>query len=182
MAVIALMGIILTLGATAGRNFWLVQSLYSGRDGVLTQFRQLQGRVVSESNPNVYGVRLVDNSTTYDVVRYLPASGTNPASCAKLYSGSPNSGLFGGGVKITLLSPTASPYPGFPVPASGTPAGICNTALSGSATDQYVFFYARGTAGVTPGASTGSVQLTQPALNRTLRLTVTSLTGRVDST
>lgn len=176
LAVIALTSILLTLGASAIRFFWLGRALTGERDQIFTNLRTIQQQVVSESNPLIFGAWFkvttpsTDNgSTQWGTVRYRPAdtaAGT-AASCT-----STATHRMDGGVQIADAD------------FSNTIAGsvtvtdvinLCKTQVSAaaSATD-FALFLARGT------ATSGCVTLNQPRRDMDdVTVLVSQLTGRV---
>lgn len=177
LAVIAITSILLTLGATAIRFFWLGRALHGERDQIFTNLRSLQQQVVSESNPLVFGAWFKvtttatdDGSSQWGTVRYRPAdtSAGTPATCT-----STSRHRMDGGVQVSSadfvdsLSGVASVADVIATCRSQVPS-------SASATD-FVFFLARGT------ATSGCVTLNQPRRDmEDVTVTVYSLTGRVE--
>ena len=53
----ALLAVIVAIGASGFRSYWLLQSLESAQGDVATQLRQIQARAASESHPYIYGAR-----------------------------------------------------------------------------------------------------------------------------
>lgn len=160
LTAIAIIAILATIGATALRQFWLVRTLYGAQDEVATQLRQLQGRVVAETHPLVYGARFVPASGTWGLVRYDPDAST----CVQYESRTLPGGL--------VIDATTD----FDDTATTT---FCRGSLLDSngvvvdGSGEYVFFYARGNA--TPGI----VGIRSPVLSRSRTLTVGGVTGRV---
>lgn len=184
MAVMVIAGIILTLGATALRTYWLTQSWTGAADEVVSQLRQQQARVTSESNPLVYGIRFpVAGSSTLGLVRYNPGP---PVTCEQYATATTNSGFGVGGAQVVF------PDTSYPAPPSGygfqgsAETNFCaaSITLAGggavtspplSTSDEYAWFYARGTA--TPGRLT----IRHTALpGKSISVTVEQLTGRVE--
>jgi prepilin-type N-terminal cleavage/methylation domain-containing protein len=179
LAVMALASIMLTLGAGAMRNYWFVRSLQGGAEEAQNLMRRLQSQVTSESHPRVYGLRFTSGSGIVGLVRYesgncaqprtttLGGSGFGSAGAQATFpntsysltqTGPSNFGFWAGGADPSVVPETAA----------------CRTQLSGASTDQFVWFYARGTA--TPGR----MQITVPALpGRSRTIEVRQLTGRV---
>jgi prepilin-type N-terminal cleavage/methylation domain-containing protein len=178
LAVLALTAIMLTLAFPATRTFWLAQSLYGARDDMITEVREIQGRVVSESFPLVYGVRFTDqgswNATgKWGRIKFDPnGGGPGVARCTQIGTGTFNAGVFNATVSIQSLSFGGS-----------TEQTVCRASLYDSSgavipstgSDVFVFFYARGT------ATGGSMVLDQPNLgpSKDITLTINSLTGRI---
>jgi prepilin-type N-terminal cleavage/methylation domain-containing protein len=157
LSAVALVAILMTLAAGALRNFWLTQALHGGRDGVITQLRAQQERVVSESHPLVFGARFREGSSDWALVQFDPR--TNQCSQTREMR-------LDSGVRVAAAS--------FSEVGSLAPiVAECRSDLGAATGDDFVMFFARGT------ASAGSLTLRQPALGRELGVTVTALTGRV---
>jgi hypothetical protein len=158
-----LLVVLLGLGVFALRQFWLNHSLHGARSEVVTQLRQIQQRSVSESHPLVYGVRFRAGSSTYGLVKFNPqdTATTTDDTCSEM-----STVTMGSGVRIASASFTS---------ATGI-TSLCKSQISGASSDQFVFFYARGT------ATEGTLSFEVPALpGRTLSIGVTPITGRVSS-
>lgn len=163
MAAMAITGVLLTLGAFAARQYWFVRSLQTAQDTVVTALRSVQQRAMSESHPNVYGIRFLKGTSTFGVVRY-DASAPTP-TCTVV-----NQQQLGNGTVFT--SDTDTDFPDVP---SMTDA--CRNAAPGSADYEVVFFYARGSTNAT--TAVGSVELSQGQTGATKKVVVSRLTGRV---
>ena len=166
LVTISLVAILLTLAASALRQFWFVRSLEGGADQVVTQLRTMQQSAVAESNPIVYGAAFVEDTETWQPLRYLPpttAGGSGTCDPA-------------GGLKYLDAGVVFSE-----VDFSGEPAGLdatdavdaCAEDAPGADDDGFVFFLARGT------ARPGTVTLYQPNLDRSEIVEVVGLTSRV---
>lgn len=161
LVAIALASILLTLGASALRTFWLVRSLEGGADGVVTQLRELQESAVSETHPIVFGAHFDVGTSDWKLVRYDP----------RLASGSQCSIAGTRRFDMGVLVNSAS----FEVDAVASAA--CMPLIPGSAATEFVFFFARGS------ATGGSVTLVHPSLEGRSRITtVLPITGRVERT
>lgn len=161
--VMALTAVMLTLGASAFRNFWLTHTLDGSADEVVSQLRRVQARTTSESNPLVYGVRFRHGSSEWDVVRFDPRDD----SCVFEDRNTMTGGSFS--ADVVVLDPS------FNVAADAPELLTCRDQLSGVTTaDRFVFFYARGT------ATHGTLKLHQPNLgsSKDRTVSVTGLTGR----
>jgi prepilin-type N-terminal cleavage/methylation domain-containing protein len=159
LVAMALSAILLTLGASALRNYWFVRSLHGAQDQSVTQLRDLQARVVSESHPLVFGLRFEPGQSDYSIVEYRPATTTSAEKCTETDQS------FDSGVVVKSAAFST---------ASGITA-FCKGAL-GAATSQFVFFFARGT------ATEGNLVLEQPHLaGKSVKVTVTPITGRVEA-
>lgn len=156
LAVIMLMGVLLSLGAFALRNYWLVQSIEGGKSELISGLRGAQELAVTESQPLVFGVRLKVGSSDWDIVRYDPEP---PATCSV-----ERPSTFPAGLVVSAASFVES---------SGI-TSACRSQIPNATTDQFAFFFPRGT------ATSGSVTLRQPALGRTTSLSVLPITGRVE--
>ena len=164
LVVFVLIGLVTTFGVGAVRHYWLVRSLSSGRDTVAAQLREVQQRSLSESHPNVYGVRFRKGTSTYGIVKYV--AGT-PGTCTAVTQQTLD------GVEFANDSETD-----FPDVAGLT--SLCRAAAPASDDYEIVFFYPRGS---TNASSTiGSVKVRQPSLNRSKKISVSRLTGRVTTT
>jgi hypothetical protein len=140
------------------RQFWFTQALYGGRDEAITQLRAQQERVVSESHPLVFGARFRAGSPDWALIQYDPATNTCSSTRAM---------RFDSGVSVVDAS--------FSEAGSMAPiVAECRSDLAVPNTDKFVMFFARGT------ASAGTLTLTQPALGRSIALTVRPVTGRVE--
>jgi prepilin-type N-terminal cleavage/methylation domain-containing protein len=157
LTVLGLTAVLMTLSAVAVRHFWLVRSLEAAGDQVTSELRGLQQQVTAETHPLVYGARLREGTRTIGFVRYNVTAGT----CTEY-----DTRTLEGGVVLTAAD--------FAEPSF---IGTCRAATG--ATDEYVFFYARGSAtqGL-PSAGRG-MTLSQPSLGRTLNVGVVGITGRV---
>lgn len=190
LTAIALAAILMTLGAAAFRQYWLVQSLHGGAQETQALFRGLQSRVTSESHPLVYGARMpVGGSQIVGLVKYDPAGGGGGVpTCVQYATDSLNSGSMSAAAQLTFPDVTysASNPSGFGFVESAettfcrtsgnltTPSGGTVTSPSVATTDQYVWFYARGT------ATAGRVQVVVPVLpDRSRVVQVAGLTARV---
>lgn len=157
LAAMALSAILLTLGASALRTYWHNRSLHGAQEQAVTQLRQLQTRVMSESHPLVYGARFTPGTSSWSTVEYQPAAGGDPERCTQ----TPRT--FESNVRVASASfSNATGVTSFCAAELGVPAS------------QLVFFFARGT------ATEGSVALENASLpGRSLGFTVKPMTGRV---
>ena len=168
LVVMAITGVLLTLSAGAIRHYWLVQSLDSATDEIVSQLRRAQSRTTSESNPLVYGLRFRAGSPSWDVVRYDPGTSvapTRPETCRY----EDRNELGGGVVVLAPVSVAISP--------TAPELVACKAQLNGALdTDTFVFFYARGTA-----TAMNDLAVHHPTLGsaRNKTIDVTALTGRV---
>lgn len=160
MVVMAVTGILLTLGAFSIRQFWHVRSLNGAQDTIVTQLRQAQQRSVAESHPKVYGVAVLPGQSDFAVVQGTAT--TNACSVV-------NRQKLGDGVVFTSNSNLGT---------ATTMTTNCRTAL-GNNSYLMVFFYPRGTASVGAVAANQLIELSQPAIPRTKGIQITPLTSRV---
>ena len=157
--VLALSSIVLSMGAFAVRNFWINRSVEGSADAVVSQLRQLQERTVSESHPLVYGARFKVGSSSWGLVQYDPkGEGSADDSCKEVGTRQLEKGVV---VKTVSFSDVAGV------------TTLCRTAISGAGSDQFIFFFARGS------ATEGSLVLEHPARTKTRTVSVSAITGRV---
>ena len=154
LVVMSLVALLVTLGAGAARSYWLKQSLYGAQDEIVTQLRQVQTRVVAESDPLVYGVRFKTGSDNFWVTVYDPRSGICTIEEARLLPT---------GVQIANASFAA---------VSGA-TNECRSQIAGATSDQFAFFFARGT------ATQGTLTLTHESRDEILTVGVSPIVGRV---
>lgn len=158
-----LLSVVLTLGATGFRHYWLLHSLESAQSDVATQLRQVQSRVASESHPFIYGARFTPSSSKWSLLKYDQGAerlSTDDDTCSS----------DGGQRTLSGVVVAAPPASSFTV-AQGVDFSKCGGA---HATDVFVVFYARGT------ATGGKVTLRSPTLDRTREIVVSPLTSRVE--
>lgn len=158
----ALLSVVVALGAAGFRHYWLLHSLDSAQGDVATQLRQVQARVASESHPLIFGARFTPGSSAWSLVKYDQGTdrlSTSDDSCA----------MDGGVRNLPGVVVVGSPDSAFSAPA-GVDKSKCGGNFSG---DVFVMFYAKGT------ATGGKVTLRSPALNRNRVVEVSSLTSRV---
>jgi prepilin-type N-terminal cleavage/methylation domain-containing protein len=166
MVVMAITSVLVTLGAFAVRNFWLVRSLSGGQDEIASQMRAVQAKVMAESNPLIYGVGFREGTNEWQIVRYRAAVGTTPASCV-----GDGTRRFDAGVVISDVN--------FSTSLAGQSVGgmvtLCQSVagMSTVPNDGFVFFLPRGM------ATSGTVTIRQPNLGRTATVEVFALSGRV---
>jgi prepilin-type N-terminal cleavage/methylation domain-containing protein len=156
MVVITLTTILLALGASALRHYWLTQALEGSAEELVSQLRQLQQRTDSESHPLVYGARFEIGTSNWAIVRYDPKSATTTADDECTVD---STRLFSDGVAVSAAS-------------FDTPPGVVVSKCPDSA-QAFVFFYARGT------ATGGSLTLRHGVTTDTETVSVLPLTGRV---
>lgn len=159
----ALLAVVVTLGASGFRHYWLVHSLDSAQGDVASQLRQIQARVASESHPFIYGARFTPGTSSWSLLKYNQGSdrlSTADDSCA----------LDGEARKLPGVETVAPPASSFTA-AQGVDFSKCGGSY---ATDVFVVFYAKGT------ATGGKLTLRSTALDRTREIEVSSLTSRVE--
>lgn len=170
LVAMSLTAILMTLGAFGLRQYWLTQSLYGGRDDLVSQLRNAQEQAVSESHPKVFGVRVLAGSSTWAEVEYDPQIPT----CIETQTNT-----FGAGTRIA-----PAPAPSFSSTAETTYCQANLKDINGAAVassirqdSQYVWFYARGT------GTGGNATLDHPSLpGKSVSISITPITGRVNST
>jgi prepilin-type N-terminal cleavage/methylation domain-containing protein len=177
LAVIAITSILLTLGVTALRFFWLGRALHGERDQIFTGLRTMQQQVVSETNPLVFGAWFkvttpsTDNGAAqWGIVRYKPAD-TAAGTAATCTSTATH--RLDGGVQIGSAE-FADSLPG--VASVADVVTLCKSSVPSSAlATDFTFFLARGT------ATAGCVTLNQPRRDMDdVTVHVSGLTGRVE--
>ena len=173
MFVMALVAILMTLGAFAIRQFWFERSLVGAQDQIATQLRALQVQAVSEGvTTRYYGAYFDPSDSTYKTrwgtVRYdIPTSGT--PTCTRL-----GDFRLDAGVEINQAGFADTGSGGISVTTAIT---NCKTQLSLPSSTDLVFFFSRGTA----TASSSNLRLIQPRQqDRTEEIRVLGLTGRVE--
>lgn len=164
LAAMAITSVLLTLGAFAVRNFWLVRSLTGGQDEIVNQLRAVQSKGMAESNPLVLGVGFREGTNQWQIVRL----NTTTNACT-----GDGTRRFDAGVVVSDVT--------FTTTVSGvntaTFVSECKsdlTTLASYPNDGFVFFLPRGT------ATSGTVTIRQPNLDRTASVRVNSLSGRVE--
>ena len=183
LVVMALISILLTLGVTSIRFFWLGRALDGERDQIFTNLRALQQQVVSESNPLIFGAWFKemtpatdDGTPQWGTVRYRPADEDAPPGTPGTCSSTATYRM-DGSVQVTsvnfadtLLGATSDTDD-----VTGVMAECRLQVPASAAADDFVFFLARGT------ATAGCVTLTQPARDMAdVTVAVSTLTGRVE--
>lgn len=158
LATMLLASLLFVMGGAALRNYWMVRSLQGGADEVQTQLRRQQERAISESNPLVYGARFRVGSGAWSLVQFDPRKTSN--KCTEV-----ERRRFDAGVRVQAAS--------FTTVAEIT--DTCRGIAGASSTDEFVFFYARGS------SNAGSLVLEQPSLEQTRTIEVTAVTGRVEA-
>ena len=163
LAVVGLTAVLLTLGASALREYWFRQALDGSAEAVESEFRHLQQQTVAESHPLVFGAWFRTGAQAggqWGSLKFDPKDASTSADDVCTLVGSPRT--FDAGVVVDAASFEE------PVGVGSTCSGV---APSGS---KQVFFYARG------AATAGSVTLFHPATGRSRTVTVSGLTGRVE--
>ena len=168
----ALAAILMTLGGFTLRHYWLVQALDGSQDEAVAQMRQRQEQAVSESHPLVFGVRFRTGSSQWGLVEHEPDDPSTPLvneqKCTEV-----ETLTFSTRVEVQSASFASSPESTF---CAGNLKYASGSAVPGRDVSAYVMFYPRGT------ATSGTLTLLQPSLNRTRSVQVSPITGRVEST
>ena len=159
LATLSVSAILLTLGASALRTYWLTQSLETAEAETVAQMRNLQERAVSESNPRVYGMRFRVGTSEWGLILFNGGSdpGISDDVCNQLEIHEFD------GVTIEAASFAAAPVV----------TSKCSSEAWATTSDRFVFFYPRGT------ATAGEVTLHQPSVNKRTEVEVSAMTGRV---
>lgn len=158
MTVMSIVAVLMVIGGTALRSYWLTHALHGARDEAITQLRAQQERVVSESHPLVFGARFREGSTEWGLIEYDPTTDVCQETRAM---------RFDTGVEVQSVS----------LSEAGSMAPIvakCRTIPGAASTDSFAMFFARGT------ASAGTLTLEQPSVGKTLSLTIKPITGRIE--
>lgn len=155
MAVIALMAILMTLGASALRRYWFVQGLVGAENEVVSQLRaqQQQSRTTA---PKVFGARFTIGSSEWDLISYDPTKDLG-VRCERVEERTLGTGVIVQDAEFDQVLDEA---------------GEQEACLQGATA--LVLFYARGS------ATQGEVTLRQPNIDRSASVCVTGLTGRVE--
>ena len=161
LAIMAVVAVMLTIGAWAVRNFWLVRSLHGAQQEITTQLRTAQQQVMAESVPLVYGVGFLEGTNRWQIVQYNTTTGT----CAGTGPRTLEAGVLISDVEFEST-----------VSGVDTTAWVtaCKSVIN-AANDAFVFFLPRGT------ATAGTVTVIQNNLDpaRTRSLEVLGLSGKV---
>lgn len=149
-------GIALTLGATAFNRYWKVRALAGAVDEVVTELRSEQQDATSQSHPWVWGTWFKQGTSRWGVVRGNAVTGACELKSSRTFPAS-----------VTVSAVAFDDVT--------TPALSANCAAAAETGSEVVLFFARGT------ATGGSVSLAHPEVNggtpRTI--TVAPITGRV---
>lgn len=156
MAVMALGVVLLTLSASALRDYSRGKALAGARDMVVTQLRHAQQRTLSEGYPRAYGIRFLEGRQSWDLVRYDASTDTCVVVEQHTLAGA-----------LTISPDTAFP--------DSTAESRCATAAPyvPAVTYETAFFYARGT------ATAGTAKILLEGSTKTRTVTVNAATGRV---
>lgn len=153
LSVVALTGILMTIGVGALRTYWLRRGLERSSAEIVTEMRGAQQRAMAESHPLVYGVRVAAGSGTWSLVRFNPTSG----SCTEV-----ERHTFPAGVTVSSVT----------FAAADPPTSVCRGAFG--AANEFAFFFARGT------ATAGSMALASPHTATIMNIKVLGISGRVE--
>lgn len=171
LVVMATATIAMTLGAFAVRHYWMVQSLQGARGEILSQMRQRQVQAVSESHPLVFGVRVLPGSSIWGVVQYRPddisTTGIDESSCTETQTH-----IFATNVRVEAATVGSSPEATY---CQSNLKYLSAADVPDRLTSQYIMFYPRGT------ATSATLSLLSPTLNRSLGVTVTPITGKAEA-
>lgn len=169
LSVMVLTSLLLALSAGAVRQYWFVRSLEGGQQEIVTQLRQLQQRTVAESHPRIYGARFprgAANNSSWGLVRVDVATPPATSTCTQYETRRFDAG-------VTIFNPGSSGvHTTFQEPGE---TQLCRNQIVGAANDDFVFFYARGT------ATAGRVTIQHPVLDRRKIVCVSGLTGRIET-
>ena len=72
LAAIALIALLVSLSATALRNFWLVEAVDRATGELTGLLKRTQQRVVAETHPLVYGAWFQEGSSNWGIVKFDP--------------------------------------------------------------------------------------------------------------
>jgi prepilin-type N-terminal cleavage/methylation domain-containing protein len=170
MIALAIGAVLIGLSAISLRHYWHVRALEGAADSVVSQMRTLQTRVVSETHPLVYGARFVEGLDEWGLVRFDPkGAGPTDDTCVEFGTRTLGSGMFDSPPLVEEATFTLSPEQSFCRANLTDPSGLPISA----ATDDFVFFYARGS------ATGGIVVLRHAALGESKTVLVRGITGRV---
>lgn len=158
LVVISLIGLLSVLSVGGLRSYWLNQALKGAGGELVSQLRQVQERVVSETHPSIFGVRVRVGSSKWGIVQYDPRKST---PCSQITSLEFKSG-------VTVSAATVSPSPDTEV------SSACSAIPEALTGDRFIYFFARGS------ATGGSVTLTQSRIGKSRTVTVSPITGRVE--
>lgn len=174
LAAIALAGILVTMSATAFRQFWLVRSLASAQTEVASQLRRQQQRVVSETHPLVYGARFPQGAERghFGLIRFN-ADSNGDGTFGDFSCGETQRVDLPAGVQVQPGSETS--FDADEIAGAEAIVDFCQDQQAAWTNDDFVFFFARG------NATGGQVELRQTALSgdRRRAVCVVELTSRV---
>ena len=166
MIAIAIGLTMMSIAVIATKRYYQVRALQGGQDQVVSQMRSAQQRAMSESYPNVYGVRFERGSNRWSVVKVNATSG----SCTVIYSYT-----FEGG---TTVDSAGTSFPIYPTSTGAWSTACQNAGPGNSANNQTVFFFpSGGSSAASPAGST--VKLVNSVTGKFNNTTVMPLTGRV---
>jgi prepilin-type N-terminal cleavage/methylation domain-containing protein len=158
LAAMALIALLVTLSATALRNFWFVEAVDRGTGELTGLLKRTQQRVVAETHPLVYGAWFVEGSSNWGIVKFDPKSIDTSADDTCVQEPTKT---FADKVEVTTV-----------VGDTSSEAALECKEILPAAT--FVFFYARGT------ATEATVTLGKDDSTATGTIQVSPLTGRVD--
>lgn len=166
MIAIVIGAVMMSVAVLGTKSYYQVRALQGGQDQVVSQMRNAQQRAMSESYPNVYGVRFETGTNRWGVVKVNATSGT----CTVVYSYT-----FEGGTKVDAAGTT---FPAYPASTGAWTTACQNAAPGNSANDKTIFFLPSG-ASTAASPSGSSVKLINSKTSKFNTTTVMPLTGRV---
>ena len=162
LAVLGITTVLLTLGASALRHYWFVQSVEGAAEEIESELRQIQQQTIAESHPLVYGAWFKTDVTSaqYGILKFDPKDTSTSSDDTCTHVGSART--LGNGVVITAAAFDADPE----IDAT------CASVLPAGA--EPVFFYARGS------ATAGELTVYHAETQDSMTVTVSGVTGRVE--
>jgi len=163
LSAMALAAILMTLGASGLRQYWLVRSLDAAGGEVSSELRLLQQRAASESSPVLFGASFRPGTTSWKTFRYSMGANISDAAddtCVALTNGTLSTG-------VTVLATTAF------AASSQVSSGKLSAGCGVLSTDKVTVFFPKGS------ATSGHLDLQQPSLGRSTAVCVSPLTSRV---
>ena len=165
--VMAIMSILLSLGALAARQFWFQRALIAGQDEIASQLRAVQQQVIAEGVSGRYhGAWFDPGASDWGTVRYQSSTCTSTG----------NYDLAAGVEVESVTVATTVAEVNFASPTDI--AATCRTQLSLASDTRFVWFLSRGMGTETSG---DHIEIIQPRRDdRTEQIRVYGLTGRVE--
>ena len=165
LTVMAIGGVLFTMGAFAVRQFWFVRALDGSQNQVAVQLRQLQQRVIAETHPLVYGARFHEGDGSMFLIRFDPQTDT----CRQYQR-------INFGISVRIAVPTDLPLAKTTVPYARCSQVLTDTngnLVADRANSEYVFFFARG------NGTPGQITLRSTTLGRNETVQGEGVTGRI---